>query len=548
MELARTDGTLWSWGNNDYGQRGDGTRDASLVPYQIGDGTSWVSVSAGRLHTVALRSDGTLWAWGDNSRGQLGDGTFELRANPVQVGTSLWTAVAAGEAHTLAVRSDGTLWAWGEADRGALGIPGGPGWLPDAPSPTQVGTERGWIAVSAGSDHSAAMKGDGTLWTWGGNTFGQLGLGISTTSGFARSPTATGHELVEVAAGRFHGAGIAPDGTLWTWGANDWGQLGVGFAPESADPVQVGTASGWTKVAAGSSHTIALRSDGTLWGWGSNLWGQLGADAATEYEPVQIGTGTGWTAIAAGDSHTVALRDDHTIWATGLNTEGQIGSGDSSYYVFGPVQVGTLTGWTAIAAGKVHTLALREDGSMWAWGGNGDGQLGDGTVHRQVTPVQVATPIQMGEPMTWSRVFGGHLRSFAIRSDGTLWGWGEYPLGDPYATSHELDPIQIGTATDWSEIASGNMHVLGRRGGTLWAWGAQNFMDPALGQPIWYGNGYEPIRLGTATDWTRIAAGENFGLGISGGVLQSWGDSYFGQCGNGFAGKANERWFPTQVP
>ncbi len=160
----KSDGTLWAWGDNDYGQLGDGTTTDKATPTQIGSATNWSAIAAGSRHTVGLKSDGTLWTWGRNPYGQLGDGTTVDKYSPTQVGSATnWSTVAAGRHHTASLTSDGTLWAWGRNDYGQLGD----GTTASKNTPTQIGSATNWSAVAAGGHHTVAIKTDGTLWTWG---------------------------------------------------------------------------------------------------------------------------------------------------------------------------------------------------------------------------------------------------------------------------------------------------------------------------------------------------------------------------------------------
>ena len=193
----------------------------------------------------------------------------------------------------------------------------------------------------------------------------------------------------QVAAGANHTVALKSNGTLWTWGDNYYGQLGNGTMANKSSPAQVGTATNWQAVAAGSSHTVALRSDGTLWAWGWNEFGQLGNGTdgtfAREFSPVQVGTATNWQAVAAGWYHTVALKSDGTLWAWGQNDYCQLGDGTTANKS-SPVQVGTATNWQAVAAGQCHTVALKSDGTLWAWGYNRYGAVGRSQHHQPIQP------------------------------------------------------------------------------------------------------------------------------------------------------------------
>ncbi|MCL2607760.1 MAG: hypothetical protein FWD92_04320, partial [Methanomassiliicoccaceae archaeon] len=322
--VIKSDGTLWTWGLNEYGQLGDGTTINRSSPAQIGSDT-WKYVSAGEVNTAAIRSDGTLWAWGNNSNGQLGDGTTISRSSPVQIGSDKWISVSAGWGVTMAIKEDGTLWAWGNNGGGRLGL----GDTTQRNSPDQIGTDT-WKSVSAGAYHTVAIKEDGTLWAWGNNQYGKLGDGTTESR---NAPAKIGSDKwISVSAGWDHTVGIKEDGTLWAWGRNI-GLLGIddsGSGTSVSSPVQVGTATDWASVSAGSHYTMALKSDGTLWVWGSNYNGQLGDGTNTDIlSPTQMGSDK-WTSTSNGWYSTMAIKEDGTLWVWGWNGYGQLGLGDTT--------------------------------------------------------------------------------------------------------------------------------------------------------------------------------------------------------------------------
>jgi alpha-tubulin suppressor-like RCC1 family protein len=294
-----SDGTVWAWGLNQYGQLGDGTTMGRPYPAQVrlANGsalTNIVAIAAGDLHTLALRSDGTVWSWGYNWFGQVGDGTnLNVRINPIQVALaqggmlSNVVAVAAGESHSVALRGDGTVWVWG---RGNGAPPGAPQFdtftRPTVPVRLADGmTLTGVVNVAAGSNHTMALRNDGSLWTWGSNVSGQLGDGTTTNRtfaapvGLADGRTLTG--IVAVDGAHDHSIVLRADGSVLTFGLNDVGQLGDGTRVNSPFPVTVrladGTAlSGATAVSAGGRANVAVRADGSMWAWGDDNAAQLG--------------------------------------------------------------------------------------------------------------------------------------------------------------------------------------------------------------------------------------------------------------------------------
>ena len=326
----KRDGSLWTWGNNDAGQVGDGTNIERTAPIQIGTDTDWESAATGYYHTLAIKSDGSLWAWGENSEGQLGDGTTDYRNVPVQIGMDTdWESIAAGGRYTVAIKADGSLWAWGSCRHGQLGE-GSDRWSNSKTIPTRIGTDTDWARIAAGNSHTVAIKANGSLWAWGYNSYGQLGNG-----NFAKAdrpmddenetgPVQIGMDTnwADVAAGDFHTMAVKTDGSLWTWGSNECGQLGNGTINRAATPTQVGEDTNWASVPTGINSTVAINSDGSIWAWSYNYYDPLGAIATVpRTSPRQIGTDTDWASVvSSGNSigyHTVAVKDDGSVWAWG---------------------------------------------------------------------------------------------------------------------------------------------------------------------------------------------------------------------------------------
>jgi alpha-tubulin suppressor-like RCC1 family protein len=289
---------------------------------------------------------------------------------------------------------------------------------------TAVGLS-GVVAASSGVTHSLALINDGTVRSWGGNNVGQLGTG--TTTGRLSTGTVPGLTgVVAIAAGRLHSLAARSDGTVWTWGNNAQGTLGNGTTvANSLSPVQALNLTGVTDVAAGvgGNSVAALRNDGTVWTWGDNASGQLGDGTLTQRNaPVKVLNLTGVTAIATANAHMVALRNDGTVWTWGYNASGQLGNGTTSAYSTTPVRVAGLTGVVRIAAGAHHTLALRNDGTVWGWGSNSYGQT-DCSFVASPTPVKVSSLTGVVE------ISAGTFHSLARKSDGTIWAWGHNSYG-----------------------------------------------------------------------------------------------------------------------
>ena len=525
----KTDGTLWGWGQSPYS--GDNTSINRSSPVQIGTHT-WVSASAGSLITSAIRSDGTLWAWGGNAGvfAYVGDGTNVAKSSPVQIGTHTWKSVTSLQYGAIAIRSDDTIWAWGQ-NLGQFGngeTAGGFG-IPD-------NTSGSWSTSAPNRSFTIAIKSNGTMWGWGLNGSGQLGLNdtvirssavqIGTLSTWVSASTAYSHTMA-----------IKNDGTLWGWGLNSGGQLGLGDLVTRSSPVQVGTLNDWKNVstAFGSSHTIALKTDGTLWGWGTGIYGELGQNPFDLYK---IDDGTTWVS-ASINSQTIALKSDGTMWGWGLNTNGELGLGDvitrSS-----PVQIGTLS-WKKIHGSYLASFGIRTDDTLWSWGSNSTGTLGLGlstSGQNRSSPVQVGT-------RTWNMISGNRLNILAIRSDGTLWGWGQNGAGDLGLnnTTSYSSPVQVGTLNDWAQVVSAVVHSHGiRTDGTLWSWGRNTEGQLGLFDKI---NRSSPVQVGTLT-WNKVSVSYDASYAIrTDGTLWAWGiNSYNGRLG---IGDINDRSSPVQV-
>ena len=322
-------------------------------------------------------------------------------------------------------------------------------------------------SIATGGYHAAALKVDGTVWTWGYNGHGQLGDGTTTSRSSAVQVNALS-EAHNVAAGYTHTVALKVDGTVWAWGSNHYGQLGNGTMPNHAAPVQALGISGVIAIAAGGYHTVALKHDGTVWAWGGNYSGQLGDGTTTSRSnPARISGLSGVVAISAGYSYTMALKNDGTVWAWGDNHYGQLGDGTTTNRAT-PVRVLGLSDISSIAAGGLHAMGVKSDGTVWAWGFNYRGQLGDGTTTNRTTPVQV-----LSLSFVKSVAAGWH-HSTAVMSDGTVWAWGYNlfgQLGDG-TTSSRKTPVQVLGLSGIKAVVAGMHHTLSlKNGGTTWAWG-----------------------------------------------------------------------------
>ena len=375
-------------------------------------GSGVVSLWGGARESIALKSDGTVWTWGLNSCAplgpgacsKLGDGTQISRSLPIQVRgpnnagflTSV-TAIMGGEHTNYALKSDGTVWAWGGNFTGQLGN----GNYTNTVTPVQVSGLVSVTMLGGRGYHNLAVEVDGSVWAWGWNKFGELGHDTSASPcPFGLFGTCSNVPLqvlgitnpLTVTGGGFFSLALMPDHTLMGWGDNNAGELGDGTTVSRAAPVHVnGVLSNVLNVSAGWKHAIALTSGHTAWTWGENGEGEIGIGISSTTGitvPFQV-SGLGVvTAVSAGDRFTAILKSDGTVWTWGYNAFGQLGDGT---YINrpSPVQVQGLSHVVSVAARDYHVLVMKDDGTVWAWGSGGYGELGDNVFADSTHPVQV---------------------------------------------------------------------------------------------------------------------------------------------------------------
>lgn len=329
--------------------------------------------------------------------------------------------------------------------------------------------------------------------------------------------------------------GLRADHSLWCWGDNFNGQLGNGSTTRSLIRVRVGTATDWASLAGGDFHSCAVKTNGTAWCWGFNSAGQLGnAATTTATTPVQVGSAADWATLDAGNAHTCGIKTDGTAWCWGSNIQLQLGTetvpgGQPLHYASSPVQVGVETAWTRISAGGRHTCALKADGTVWCWGSNEFGRLGDGTV------VARGTPTQVGAGADWSTVSANASHTCATKTGGTAWCWGlnqQAQLGDG-TTTNSLVPVQVGTGTDWVSAIGTEFHSCGlRTGGAAWCWG--NNGRGQLGAGSTAVQSIPLLQVVSSAPWASLTASfvQACGLTTTGEAL-CWGEGGNGQFGNG---------------
>ncbi len=350
----------------------------------------WSAAALGTNHSLWIINDQSLYGWGDNRYGQVGTGSTSTQglSDPVPVGSLNWDRVSAGEDHSLGITAAGSLYSWGGGDYGQLGTND-----TELLTPSLISfPDTSWRAISAGYYHSLAVSEEGKLYGWGYNSAGQVGYDSSGSN--VTIPVLIGDKQWEtVSAGVAYSMGITSAGELYAWGFYSYGRLGIGVVSDNqTSPQQVGSASGWSDISAGTRHTLGILH-GKLYSWGSYAYGKLGLGAVStdQFSPVQLGTESDWIAVAAGEEHSLALKSNGTLYAWGQDYYGQLGINKGYFNVeSSPVQVGSDSDWVAVDAGEKTSMALKRDGTLWLWGYNGFGQLGDGTYTSSLIPLEVS--------------------------------------------------------------------------------------------------------------------------------------------------------------
>ena len=361
-DYTTLDNELWAWGSGEKGYTAQNSKVQYSSPLQIPGG--WLRTKPYHDASVmaAIKSDSTLWVWGSNYEGALGlncsytGGSCPVnsKSSPTQIpsvgGFNTWNVVASGASQVVAIKSDNTLHGWGRNHTGGLGL-NSEGTAGRRSRPTQIGTDNNWSDVTAGDAAYMAIKTDGTLWTWGENENPNGVLGLNDINDRS-SPTQVPGSWASMTKGfRYANAAIKTDGTLWMWGGNNDGMMGQNSPEPSkrSSPVQI--PGSWSKVDVGDAQAAGIKTDGTLWTWGKNEYGNLGHNnplSAHKSSPTQV-PGTNWADVAMSGVYTLASKTDGTLWSWGYNNQGGLGQNQPQLTIVkSPVQVGAVTPWTSV--------------------------------------------------------------------------------------------------------------------------------------------------------------------------------------------------------
>lgn len=609
------DGSLWAWGNNGYGQLGNGSNNPSAIPMQIMDVDNNTLIfekveTATNLHSsFGIKPDGTLWSWGINTYGILGIGSLVPQNRPTQVlhtdDTSFKAkSIVVSQTHAIALASDDTIWAWGSNIGGQLGTNDKgsefnktkPNKVPDYSSD---GFENKNIkTIAAGNNYTLIITSDNALWGCGSNK--NYGLGISDNKDPnllkpTRIKDSSGSQMYfsKVAATLFS-LGINPDGTLWGWASNAYGQLGLGDTLSGFDikvptltsnfvykPIKI------TQIVAGTQNTVALDEKGRIWGMGTNKYNQLAVDGAPNTvsvlnkTPDHADTGfinSNFKSVVSGDQFVIAIKNDNSVWVAGYNEKGSLGVGDTNQRGFFEElkdASGAAYKFKTIGNSRAaHLLAIDEQGSLWSWGSNADGlkningQLGLGASVGQFESVPKKLPNDAVTGFvnnSFVQTSAGETYSLALDSGGIIWAWGgnafgQLGLGDGAIGSNQYSPIKLldntgsgFTNSGFQVISAGTSHVLAiDNNGSIWVWGNNGKGQFGVGNTISNGAPQKlpdyPESGFTNQGIKMVAAGNGFSLAIDkDDNLWSWGLNDAGQLGIVNTGSNKQYLTPQKV-
>jgi alpha-tubulin suppressor-like RCC1 family protein len=541
---ALVSGAVWCWGANGVKQLGTGDTKMRTVPAQVvGLGHPVVGIACGGEFSCAMLDNGTANCWGDNGVSQLGNGQSSGGSAPVIVkGLSAPTALAPGYGHACATSTTHALHCWGYNRYGQVGR----GEAYAASSGAGV-VKPGWEVkrIAAGAYHTCAVaRGDGSLWCWGHNGSGQVGNGRFARRAKPAAPTALG-AASQLAGGGNHSCALLSDGTVRCWGYNSRGQLGdaTGKPRDQATPQKVVSLTGVTSIGAGGMHSCAV-SGGKVSCWGAGWSGQLGSGASSSSDKPQgvSGLGGAATAVVGGHDHSCALLVDKTVRCWGSNRYGQLGHDSNGTGEFGPVQVKGLSAVTQLSAQGSSTCALRSGGSIWCWGYNASGQLGDGSTTTRRAPVEIKGPINALDVA----LGGGH--ACAVDGYGSVWCWGRGSMGQlgdgslDGPGSLKAQPVGALSVKVKRVTAGWYFSCALDETGTVWCWGDNSGYQ--LGAGGWSGARATPAAISGVT-LESVAAGWSHVCGrLGNGEVRCWGTAFHGQLGDGVK---SETWVPWRV-
>ncbi len=492
-----TSGGLFCWGRNANGETGTQSMDIQVdAPTRVGGEATWTSVATRYSTTCGIQTGGSLWCWGRNDDGQVGDGALSQRILPQKVSDGPWRSVAT-HAHTCAVRDDDrSLWCWGNNELGQLGD----GTMANRSSPYNVVPAMQWSSVSVGSDTTCAIDSAAKLWCWGNNSNGQFGVTAPLKADSPQMTSAASWASISLADNS--ACGITQGGELMCWGNNGIGQLGDGTLDSRPAPERVtvpGSRTDWVDVVTSGAGACARAEDSAIFCWGESTRRQLGVEQDAVLIPVPLHAGRSWNRVAMGGGHTCLIESNETMWCFGDDGWGQLGDGGTSPTT--PVEV--PGSWTAVAPGLSHTCAIDVAGAVHCAGSNGGSQLGTNTRARDaMTPngLTAATDIGAGQDHTC-----------AIKA-GQVWCWGANYLGQ-LGTGNTNYLVQPGQIRSGSTVrANQTTCTIDPTTARIWCWG-YNAGGQVNGSPNEDVPELSPVEVSTQA-WTLLAVGRRHVCGV----------------------------------
>jgi alpha-tubulin suppressor-like RCC1 family protein len=470
-------GQVWGWGNNYNAQLGDNSTTNQCTPVSIlGAKKTFCNVGVGYKFSFGIDYTGQVWSWGENNKGQLGVNSFVSYCTPVSIlgAKKTFCKVIGGEWHALAIDHNGRVWSWGYNNYGQLGNND----TPNKYTPVSIlGNKKTFCNITGGFGITTGIDNHNQVWSWGDNSLGQLGDNTVINQCTPVLIAGVPKSFCKIANGLYHTTGIDNYGQVWSWGDNSSGQLGDNTVINQCTPVLIaGAPKSFCKIENGDYHSIAIDKYGQVWGWGGNGYGQLGDNSITYYStPVAIqGSPKLFCSIHGGVGYSIGIDNSGQVWGWGRNDVGQLGdnTGDNKCT---PVSIhGVKRTFCTISAGSSHSSGIDNNGQLWVWGENGNGQFGDGSTTNQCTPVSIH-----GVKKTFCQISNGYYHTIGLDNYGQVWGWGNNLYGELGNNSNipQCTPIsilgvkktfcKIGTSIGYHNIGIDNY-------GQVWAWGTNN--------------------------------------------------------------------------
>ena len=524
----KTDGSVWGWGYNAYGQLGDNSIVSKLTPVAVQGATkTFCKISGSGNHSLAIDKNGKVWGWGFNSYGQLGDNSVTNRSTPVAVlgAAKTFCQISGGSYHSLALDKNGRAWGWGY---NAYGILGNNSIVSQRTPVAILGATKTFCKISGGQSHSLAIDKNGKAWSWGYNYYGILGNNSVTNQS---TPIAVygNHTFCQIVCGQYHSLAIDKNGKAWSWGSIN--NLGLNMG--NIIPT-LGFYSHTFNILNCRYRTLfGLKNDGILWAMADGRYGMLGNNTAIakNFSPLMVCGSHNFCCIAGSNGHSLAIDNNGKAWSWGFNLRGQLGNNSMTSRLTPVAVLGTTKTFCQISGGDAFSLALDKNGKAWSWGFNGSGQLGDNSITSRLIPVAV-----LGTTKTFCQISTCPYAMFSIGLDKNrkVWSWGTNAygqLGNNSITSRRTPVAVLGATKTFCKIVAGSNNCAALdKNGKAWCWGYNNLGQ--LGDNS-LTNRSTPVAVYGNHTFCFISIGGVHALAIdNNGKTWSWGNNGSGQLGD----------------